>query len=76
MLNHKVSVGSICKLTGYGYEKLTRHCYPIHLPQCKQVNPMYGGGGHQKSLLNNSTCVCMCVYVCVRAHACVHVCAC
>ena len=32
VLNYKVSVGSICKLTGYGWEKLTRHCYLDHLP--------------------------------------------
>ena len=36
---------------------------------CKQVNPMYG---HQKSLLNNSTCVCMCVCMCVYVCVCVH----
>ena len=30
VLNHKASVGSICK--GTVYEKLTRHCYLDHLP--------------------------------------------
>ena len=36
-------------------------------PQCTQVSPMYG---HQKSLLNNSTCVCMCVCMCVHMRVC------
>ena len=68
VLNNKVSVGSICKLTGYGYS--------VH-----RSTSMYG---HQMRLLNNSTCVCVCVCVCacvcvrvcvrVCAHACVCVC--
>ena len=41
---------------------LSRSIYP----QCTQVNPMYG---HQKSLLNNST------YVCVHMRVCMCVCA-
>ena len=69
-----VSVGSICKCTGYG-EKLhvTRPLLSRSIyPQCTQVNPMYG---HQKSLLKNSTCVCVdmrvCVWTCVCACVCV-----
>ena len=45
------------------------HCYLDHLPQCKQVNPMYG---HQKSLLKQYLCMYVCVGVCV----CVCVCVC
>ena len=60
VLNHKVSMGSICKRTGYGKANqalLSRSIYP----HCTQVNPMYG---HQKSLLKNSTCVCECMCAC------------
>ena len=60
-----ISVGSICKHTGFGIEQLTRHCLSQSIyPQCTQVNlhvwasKAFGGGGGGG---NNSTCVCLCV---------------
>ena len=61
LINHKVSAGSICKGTVYGWEKLTRHCY---LDQ--SVNRSTPCMGIKRACK-------ITVPVCVCAHACVHV---
>ena len=61
LLNHKASVGSICKGTVYGWEQLTRHCY---LDQ--SVN-------RSTPCMGIKIACKITVPVCVCAHACVHV---
>ena len=72
VLNHKVSVGSICKRTGYGCPGKARHCY---LDQSTHsVHRSTPCMGIKELVKKQYLCVCVCVCVC--AHACVHVCAC
>ena len=75
LLNHKASVGSICKGTGYGWGKANQALLSeINLPTVL----LYTGQPHvwaSKELVKKQY-LCLCVSVCVCAHACVHVCAC
>ena len=62
LINHKASVGSICKGTVYGWEKLTRHCY---LDQ--SVNRSTPCMGIKRAC---KITVPVCVYVCVHMRVC------
>ena len=69
VLNHKVSVGSICKRTGYG--KLTRHCY---LDQSTHsVHRSTPCMGIKELVKKQYLCVCVCVCVHMRVCMCVPV---